>query len=150
MAKNTFLDLGCGKGRALIVAQEAGFGQVVGVELAEKLARQAERNMKKLKFKNVRVINGDACETQFDAPNLVLYMFNPFGSEIVRHVAANLQNAKEPPLYIIYGNPFHAEPIAELANTRSRTPGRLCGSGNCAPRSPRFDIRGRATARARH
>jgi SAM-dependent methyltransferase len=37
----TFVDLGCGKGRPLIVASEFPFRDIVGIELSESLARAA-------------------------------------------------------------------------------------------------------------
>jgi hypothetical protein len=41
-----FMDLGCGKGRALIVASEWPFRQILGVELSPRLARAAQKNAK--------------------------------------------------------------------------------------------------------
>ena len=40
----SFIDLGCGKGRALLVASELPFKALMGVELNSGLARIAERN----------------------------------------------------------------------------------------------------------
>ena len=41
----TFIDLGCGKGRALLVAARLGFKQVIGVEFAHELAGIARKNL---------------------------------------------------------------------------------------------------------
>jgi SAM-dependent methyltransferase len=39
-----FVDLGCGKGRPLIVASEFPFHSIVGIELSQALARAASKN----------------------------------------------------------------------------------------------------------
>src|SRR5713226_561215 len=44
----TFVDLGCGKGRALILAHEAGFRNLIGVEMSPKLAAAARSNLQRL------------------------------------------------------------------------------------------------------
>lgn len=113
-ANATFLDLGCGKGRALIVAAEAGFGRVIGVELSAKLASRAKKNIKKMKMSNVEIVNEDALAFNFDIPNLTLYMFNPFGPAVMRGLVAAIQHANNRPKYIVYFNAFHAEFIDAL------------------------------------
>jgi hypothetical protein len=45
----TFVDLGCGKGRALLVASEFPFNAIIGVELNPALATIAERNAQTIK-----------------------------------------------------------------------------------------------------
>ena len=40
----TFVDLGCGKGRPLLVASEYPFREIIGVELSASLAKIAQRN----------------------------------------------------------------------------------------------------------
>ena len=40
----TFVDLGCGKGRALIAASEHGFARIIGVEFAKSLVDIARKN----------------------------------------------------------------------------------------------------------
>jgi len=42
LAEYTFVDIGCGKGRALLLASEIGFREVVGVELNPGLAANAQ------------------------------------------------------------------------------------------------------------
>ncbi len=45
IANYSFIDLGCGKGRAVLMASEYGFRQVIGVELHRSLAKTAEKNL---------------------------------------------------------------------------------------------------------
>src|SRR5260370_36125929 len=47
----TFIDLGCGKGRALIVANEFGFERLIGVEFAAILGHNATRNCQSLRVR---------------------------------------------------------------------------------------------------
>ena len=44
LASYTFLDLGCGKGRPLLVASEFSFREIIGVELSPPLAQVAQQN----------------------------------------------------------------------------------------------------------
>ena len=43
--ESVFVDLGCGKGRVLLMAVECGFKRVVGVEFAHELCEIAKRNV---------------------------------------------------------------------------------------------------------
>lgn len=118
-AASTFLDLGCGKGRALVIAAEFGYCKVIGVELSAKLASNARWNIRKLRLDNVDVIQGDASKVDFSAPNLTLFMYNPFGEEVMRLVATNIIASSQPPEHIIYFNPLcsaslEAMPMYEL------------------------------------
>src|SRR5262245_36170867 len=40
-----FLDIGCGKGRPLVIASEYGFKELVGVDYSAKLCRVAQENL---------------------------------------------------------------------------------------------------------
>lgn len=61
----TFLDLGCGKGRALLVASELPFRDILGVELSPVLAETARRNAAIVARRHperttIRIVEGDA------------------------------------------------------------------------------------------
>jgi len=111
----SFLDLGCGKGRALVVAAEAGFGQVVGVELSEKLVKIARRNLSVLRLGNARVLHGDALDVEFDTENTVLFMYNPFGVEVMERVKEKIEASQRWPTFIIYFNPLCSGPLDAMA-----------------------------------
>lgn len=110
-AQHRFIDLGCGKGRMLIVAAELGFRSCVGVEFATELAQAARRNAAAAGFRNISVIHGDAGAYGFapgrgapkDEP-LVLYLFNPFSAEIMTRVRDNLARLPRANYTIIYKN----------------------------------------------
>jgi predicted RNA methylase len=115
----TFIDLGCGKGRALFVASEFAFRDIVGVELSAKLAAIARHNAALIAegFPTrtpVSVEEGDAGAVQVPPGNVVVYLYNPFGEDVLRRVlsaleAALAQSARE--VYIVYMFPHLAQCI---------------------------------------
>ena len=105
----TFIDLGCGKGRTLLVAARLGFKRVIGVEFARELVEIASANLAKLAIMNAAVEHADAADFRFPRSDVVLYLYNPFSQEVVRQVVAKLQESCSRRLYIIYKVPECAE-----------------------------------------
>ena len=105
----TFIDLGCGKGRALIVAANMGFKQVIGVEFAHELAETAKKNLEILGITNAVVEHADAAEYDFPSGGIVVFLFNPFYEEVMQKVIANLKRSLPKKVYVIYVNPTCAE-----------------------------------------
>jgi len=115
---STFVDFGCGKGRALLLALEHGFQEVIGVEIAPDLAAICRRNLAKStrahRFANARVIESDA--TTFAPPSgaVSAFFFNPFHGPPLEQVAANIASASQhsgAEAWLIYVNPLHLEPF---------------------------------------
>lgn len=107
-----FLDIGCGKGRALCMAAHAGFKKVTGIDFSKELCISAEQNLQLTKEKitslNYTVINNDAF--YFDIPPTVdcIFLFNPFDEVIMSNVVENIKASllSHPRnLVIIYVNP---------------------------------------------
>lgn len=113
----TLLDLGCGKGRALVVAAAAGFGRVVGVELDPELAQKARDNLAQAtrggRIKaQTEIVATDASELVPPDGPLVIYLHNPFGEATLRDVVSALDAswATDPrPILVVYYNPVHDE-----------------------------------------
>lgn len=109
----TFVDLGCGKGRPLLVASEFPFRNIVGVELSPSLVEIARANVAVMEKRYpgrtaVRVEVGDAGTFRFPSGNVVLFLYNPFGKELMTKVVAEMEAAlaAEPRfIYVIYYNP---------------------------------------------
>ena len=109
----TFIDLGSGKGRVLLMASDYPFRKIIGVELLPSLNRIAQENIDKYKSEKQRCfalesICADA--TNFPLPEgpVVLYLFNPFPESGLRRTLANLKNDLDgnPRLaYLLYHNP---------------------------------------------
>jgi SAM-dependent methyltransferase len=114
-ASYVFIDLGCGKARALIIAAQLGFAEVIGVEFARELADVAEKNLRILNIGNGTIIHGDAAEYNFPDSNFVLYMFNPFLAGVMSKVIQRLEEfcAKHPQrrIFVIYHYPLFADVI---------------------------------------
>jgi SAM-dependent methyltransferase len=90
-----FIDLGSGKGRALLVASEFPFAKIVGVELSTELHAIAQANIKLYRpgnqlCRNFELRREDAAAFVFPPDPLVLFMFNPFGDETVARVLGNV------------------------------------------------------------
>jgi hypothetical protein len=94
----TFVDLGSGKGRMLLIAAEFPFRKVQGLEIAQELHREATQNISRYRHPSQRCaivesINLDALEYVFPDGNLILYLFNPFLPEVLEKVFANLEHS---------------------------------------------------------
>lgn len=103
----TFLDLGCGRGRALALAREHGFARVVGVELDPGLARTARANLAAGGSTAVVVHTGDAATTAVPAGPLLVFLFNPFGPAVLRRVLDRVAEQASGPVTVGYVNPVH-------------------------------------------
>lgn len=109
----SFVDVGAGKGRALLLAAELPFRKVIGVELSEELARTARKNITVWKRlarpqANIRAMHGDAAEFCWPRTPLLVYLNNPFDCVLVERLASQLATAAAsgPGLIdILYVNP---------------------------------------------
>src|SRR2546422_9958881 len=101
----TFIDLGCGKGRTLLVASRLGFRRVIGVEFASELAAIARANLSRMKVANAFVLDCDAADFDFPDGPIVLYLYNPFSQEVMRKIVANLRQSRSQRIFVIYKNP---------------------------------------------
>jgi len=114
-----FIDLGCGKGRTLIMAAEFGFQEVIGVEFAQELAETARRNLLRLGVPNHQIHHSDAAQFRFPDGNLVVYLYNPFGPDVLSKVLDSLSRAKEDmpdrEVYLIYNLALWSELVNERA-----------------------------------
>jgi SAM-dependent methyltransferase len=110
-----FVDLGSGKGMMLLVAAEFGFGQVSGVEFGRAAYEVGLENLKKFRERRpaappVEMHFGDAGTFPLPDRPLVVYMFNPFGVEVIQTVLAGLDLSLRSTLrdcWIVYVNPVH-------------------------------------------
>jgi hypothetical protein len=111
--KFVFVDMGSGKGRALLIASEFPFAKIVGIELSDNLHRIAEENVKRYKPASQRCTMFDlkcmdALDYSYGDQPPVLFLFDPFGREILQSVIANLEaslGAKPREAYVVYVYP---------------------------------------------
>ena len=91
-----FVDMGSGKGRALLVASEFAFAKIVGIELSSHLHRIAQENIKRYspaaqQCTDFELHCMDVVEYDYGPEPPVLFLFDPFGRETMRNVVANLE-----------------------------------------------------------
>lgn len=87
----TFIDVGAGMGRAMLLAAQLPFRLVIGVELNPTLARIARRNMTLWRTADrahspMRMIGGDAAEFPLPPGPCLAFLFNPFGAPVMRRL----------------------------------------------------------------
>jgi SAM-dependent methyltransferase len=110
-----FLDLGSGKGRALLLAAGYPFKRVVGVEFARELHEQALANFRSYtgprRCGRLEAVHADATAFPFPPEPTVVFLYNPFEAEILTAVLANLRRSLEShprPVYLVYYYPVEA------------------------------------------
>jgi SAM-dependent methyltransferase len=97
----TFIDLGSGKGRVLLIAAQYPFKSVVGVEFSKTLHDIALKNIQKVvgmgaTYTTVTSINCDAGEFDFsEIGNKIVFCYNAFAADLMIRVLDNL-NARGP------------------------------------------------------
>ncbi len=116
----TFLDIGAGKGRAMLIAAESPFGEVVGVELNPALAEMAQKNITIATTRDpqahdllspIRLLQQDALTLTYpDTPTLA-FLFHPFEAPLLRKLLRKVETqfARRPgQIDILYVNAEHA------------------------------------------
>ena len=112
LEETTFVDVGAGMGRAMLLAAEMPFRAVMGIELNGALVRIARRNLALWrKAERARapmtLVCGDAAEFPFPDRACVAFLFNPFGAAVMRRFlrAADKAFAGRPGVFdILYVN----------------------------------------------
>lgn len=91
----SFVDLGSGMGRAVLLASELPFLKVVGVELNPTLACISRKNAAAWRAAGrarapMRMVCGDAVEFRFPGRPCLAFLFNPFGAIVLRRLLKGL------------------------------------------------------------
>ncbi|MBL0056048.1 MAG: class I SAM-dependent methyltransferase [Chitinophagaceae bacterium] len=114
--RHHFIDIGCGKGRALCVAASTGFERVTGIDFSPDLCADARKNLDLTRSRYPKltgsIVNNDAFYFEIPDDSDCIFLFNPFDEVIMSGVAANLaESLKNNPrkMNIIYVNPLHME-----------------------------------------
>lgn len=112
-AADVFVDLGSGKGKALLVAGRFPYGRVIGVELDAELTRSAQRNLaqaaRKLRARTVACETANATNWPFPDNATTVYLFNPFFGDTFRQAITQVFNSydRNPrTIHIVYQYPW--------------------------------------------
>jgi SAM-dependent methyltransferase len=127
----TFVDIGSGKGRALLMAADYPFRRVLGIELLPELHRVAKENVGRYKSDSrqcftIDCLLGDACDFRFPPEPTVLYLFNPLPESGLAKMISNLEGSlrEHPrPVFVLYHNP-----LLESVLTRSTALEKIAGT----------------------
>jgi cyclopropane fatty-acyl-phospholipid synthase-like methyltransferase len=114
---DTFVDLGCGKGRVTCCASLYPVSEVIGIEDVEELCTTAEENLKVLRGKlaPARIVHGRAEEFEY-TKGTVIYMFHSLGPKALAAFLSQLENGlrmQPRDLRIVYVNPVHEYVLKE-------------------------------------
>jgi SAM-dependent methyltransferase len=113
---DTLLDIGCGKGGAMVTLAQYPFARVDGVEISANLAQIARRNLRRLGISKANVFCRDAAEFREIDDYNYFYMYNPFPEQVVRHVTDNLRQSLDRcprKVTLIYKNPIFENSLVE-------------------------------------
>ena len=114
-----FVDMGSGKGRALLVASEFAFAKIVGIELSPHLHHIAEENIRRYSPASQQCTAFqlhcmNVVDYVYGPEPLVLFLFDPFGRETLRSVVANLEaslRANPREAFVVYIYPQFEEAL---------------------------------------
>ena len=125
-----FIDVGAGKGRALLVASEYSFRKVAGIELNPEMAAIARQNVEHwtrahredptaARLAPIEVVEQDALDFELPQTPTLLFLFHPFEAPVLKQLLRRIETqfARRPgTLDLLYVN-------AECANVIDRNPG---------------------------
>jgi hypothetical protein len=119
-AEFTFIDLGSGKGRTLLMASDYPFRRIIGVELLPELHSIAKKNLlqyqsERQKCFQLETLADDARRFVFPNEPIVLYLFNPLPVAGLAQMIANLElslQVNPRKIFVLYHNPLHEEILA--------------------------------------
>ncbi len=94
----TFVDLGSGKGKAILVASRYPFRKIVGVEYSEQLNEIARNNVSQFpeaekRCKEIDIVCADAAKFPIPLNQLVIFLYNPFGINVMKEVVKNVSTS---------------------------------------------------------
>jgi SAM-dependent methyltransferase len=95
--RTTFVDIGCGKGRVLILASRHPFKRIVGFDYSPSLLVACRKNLRHLDLEGrCETFVADAASFQFPEGKLMLFMFNPFDSPLFEAVLERIRQIDAP------------------------------------------------------
>ncbi len=118
--RTAFVDIGAGKGRAMLLAATMPFRRIVGVELHPALAAAARANLEQFQEKHgaprIRLEEADVMALRMPAGPCCVFVFNPFDLVLMDRFLDRLQRqftGRECDLELLYANDEQRKLILE-------------------------------------
>lgn len=112
-----FIDIGCGKGKVIIVSRQTGIVgsnplDYIGIDFDEELIQIARLNSQRVFGDKGSFIMSDIVSVDFKllGENLILFLYNPFDQFILSKLILNLAGIRA---LVVYVNPAHREVLLE-------------------------------------
>jgi SAM-dependent methyltransferase len=115
--RTVFLDVGAGKGRAMLLASQYPFARIEGIELNPALVAIAQSNLDRWKqdprsaaLAPILLHHADATTHPMPAQPTLAFLFHPFERAVLRRFLSHIetsQAAKRTPLDLLYVNAEH-------------------------------------------
>ncbi len=92
----TFIDIGAGKGRAMLLASQMPFREVIGVELNPAMAAIAQRNIdhwtaNETHLSPIRLLRQDATTFHFPSGPCLAFLFHPFEAPVMKRFLCGIE-----------------------------------------------------------
>jgi SAM-dependent methyltransferase len=112
----TFVDVGCGMGRVVLLASLRPFRQIVGVEISPALHAIACANRElfsaaAVRCRDIRLVRADAATFAFPHGALVVYLYNPFRAPVLEPMLDALVADEERDVVLLYHTPLERASI---------------------------------------
>lgn len=109
----SFVDIGCGKGRVLVLATEFPFKAVIGIEKTPELYQTACENARIIEKNHpgrpeIQLILDEAAAIDWPPGDLVIYLFHPFWKPVMEAMVHKIEEAlktERRQLFVVYVNP---------------------------------------------
>jgi SAM-dependent methyltransferase len=112
-----FVDIGCGKGRAIFVAEYCGYNRLTGIELDKELTEDAYENLKLYPFRRadseIEFVHANALVYPYENRPTVYFLFNPFNENVLTQVLGKIVLVNNCETWFIYMNPLYPRPFME-------------------------------------
>lgn len=110
----TFVDIGAGMGRIVLLASLNPFKQIIGVEVSPALCQTARDNVVRwrarhpsLPCSDIRIVEKDAAAFRMPRGETVFYLYNPFGGDTLARILDRIARESTGTAYLMYHTPVH-------------------------------------------
>jgi len=105
-----FIDIGCGKGRPVFVAESFGYNNLKGIDLDGELIDIANKNLKNYLLKressNIKFIKVNALDYAYLNQPTVYFLFNPFNEAVLDKTINKILSSTSSETWFVYMNPM--------------------------------------------